>query len=160
MKSTISKDTPLAEIILRRYEKPDSFSDRELIRKLCLSIGLLQPGDSRDIIVDIFYVMLKNKGKELSSEDIKELVIKNRKEYNLVLLGIASSNIRRQLKRLRDIFIIEKVANSYRISENSMLSDIFKEKLERFLFPSIVSRVSEYFKVVDEKFYGEEDKQA
>jgi hypothetical protein len=37
-----------------------------------------------------------------------------------------------------------------------MLSDIFKEKLEKFLFPSIVNRVSEYFKVVDEKFYGEE----
>ncbi|MAG08173.1 hypothetical protein CMO89_01765 [Candidatus Woesearchaeota archaeon] len=157
MKNTISKDTPLAEIVLRRYEKPDSFSDRELIRKLCLSIGLLQPGDSRDIVVDVFYVMLKNKGKELSSENIKELVIKNRKEYNLVLLGIASSNIRRQLKRLRDIFLIEKVANSYRISENSMLSDIFKEKLERFLFPSIVNRVSEYFKVVDEKFYGESE---
>jgi len=156
MKNTISKDTPLAEIVLRRYEKPDSFSNRELIRKLCLSIGLLQPGDSRDIIVDVFYVMLKNKGKELSSEDIKELVIKNRKEYNLVLLGIASSNIRRQLKRLRDIFLVEKVANSYRISENSMLSDIFREKLEKFLFPSIVNRVSEYFRVVDEKFFNQE----
>ena len=63
MAKTISKDTPLAEITLRRYEKPDNLSDRELVRKLCLSIGLLQPGDSRDVVVDVLYVMLKNKKK-------------------------------------------------------------------------------------------------
>ena len=48
---TISKDTPLAEITLRKYEKPYNMPRRDLIRKLCLSIGLLQPGDSRDVIV-------------------------------------------------------------------------------------------------------------
>ena len=52
MSKTISKDIPLAEITLRRYEKPYNLQKRELIRKLCLSIGLLQPGDSRDIIVE------------------------------------------------------------------------------------------------------------
>ena len=38
-----------------------SLNERELVRKLCLSIGLLQPGDSRDVIVDILYVLLKAK---------------------------------------------------------------------------------------------------
>src|SRR3989338_5158478 len=50
----ISKDTPLAELTLRKYEKPYTMSRRDLMRKICLSTGLLQPGDSRDSIVDIF----------------------------------------------------------------------------------------------------------
>jgi len=61
MTKTISKEIPLAEITLRRYEKPSRLSDRELVRKLCLSTGLLQPGDSRDVIVDIFHVLIKAK---------------------------------------------------------------------------------------------------
>ena len=61
MTKTISKEIPLSEITLRKYEKPSKLSDRELVRKLCLSIGLLQPGDSRDVIVDILHVLLKSK---------------------------------------------------------------------------------------------------
>jgi len=56
----VAIDRSLAEITLRKYEKPDNLKDRELVRKLCLSVGLLQPGDSRDIIVDILYVLLKS----------------------------------------------------------------------------------------------------
>ncbi len=148
MAKTISKDTPLAEITLRRYEKPDNLSDRELVRKLCLSIGLLQPGDSRDVVVDVLYVMLKNKKKNLSSEQVKDLVVKFRKKKKLALLGIASSNIRRQLKRLRDLFLIEKIANNYRINEKASLLEIYEEKIEKFLIESIKSRVKEYFKAV------------
>jgi len=150
-KKTISRDVPLAEITLRRYEKPDNFKGRDLIRKLCLSLGLLQPGDSRDVIVDVLSVMLKAK-KELSSEEIEELVIAERKKNKLPLLGVASSNIRRQLKRLRDIFILEKVANNYRINENAKLSELFEEKIEKFLLPSIVSRIKEYVKKIDEEY--------
>lgn len=144
MKKTIAKDHPLAEITLRRYEKPSNLEGRNLIRKLCLSIGLLQPGDSRDIIVDILYVLLKSK-KELNSKEIEKLVIESRKKEKLPLLGIASSNIRRQLKRLRDLFLIEKTANNYRINENASLSEIFDEKIEKFYLKSIVDRVREYF---------------
>src|SRR3989338_3263677 len=104
----ISRDTPLAEITLRRYEKP-SVSGRELVRKFCLSVGLLQPGDSRDVVVDVLYVLLKAKQKreELHSEEIKNNVMALRKETGLPMLGIASSNIRRQLKRLKDLHLIE-----------------------------------------------------
>lgn len=148
MPKTISKDLPLAEITLRRYEKPENFKGRDLIRKLCLSLGLLQPGDSRDIIVDILNVLLKSK-KELSSEEIEKLVIEQRKKHKLPLLGIASSNIRRQLKRLRDIFLIEKTANNYRINEKAKLEEIFEEKIEKFLLQSITSRVKEYVREID-----------
>ncbi len=144
---TISKESPLAEITLRRYEKPSKSSERELVRKLCLSIGLLQPGDSRDIIVDILHVLLqaKKEKKELSSEDIEKEVIEERKRQKLVLNGIASSNIRRQIKRLRDLFLVEKVKNYYRITEFEDLGVIFEEKIEKFYLKSIVDRVKEYF---------------
>lgn len=150
MVKTISKEIPLSEITLRRYEKPSKLSDRELVRKLCLSIGLLQPGDSRDIIVDIFHVLLnaKKQKKLLTSEEIEKDVINSRKKQKLALHGIASSNIRRQIKRLRDLFLVEKVKNQYRINEFEELSIIFEEKIEKFYLKSIVDRVKEYFESV------------
>jgi DNA-binding transcriptional ArsR family regulator len=150
----ISKDTPISEITLRRYEKPYDLGRRELVRKLCLSSGLLQPGDSRDIIVDILYVLLdsKKENKLLSSEDVKSQVIIIRRQHNLALVGVASSNVRRQLKRLRDLFLVEKVRNSYRITEFDNVSVIFNEKIEQYLLASMLDRVREYCKKVDEEF--------
>jgi len=149
---TISKDIPLAEITLRRYEKPSNLSERELVRKLCLSIGLLQPGDSRDVIIDVFNVLIKAKKgqKSLTSDEICSLVIDDRKNLKLAMLGIASSNIRRQLKRLKDLLLVEKRLNAYRITEHSNLNEIFEEKIEKMLVPSINSRIKEYLKRIDE----------
>lgn len=149
----ISRDTPLAELTLRRYEKP-TMSDRELVRKFCLSVGLLQPGDSRDVVVDIFYVLLKAKQnkEQLHSEEVKNNVITLRKKLSLPMLGIASSNIRRQLKRLKDLYLIETNANLYRVTEFGHLSEIFEEKVENFLLQSVLSRVKDYVKKLDEEF--------
>ena len=149
---TISKDIPLAEITLRRYEKPTSLNDRDLIRKLCLSIGLLQPGDSRDVVVDVLNVLIKAKKeqKNLTSDEVCSHVIEERKKLKLLMLGIASSNIRRQLKRLKDSLLVEKRLNAYRITEHSNLNEIFEEKIEKFLLPSINSRIKEYLKKIDE----------
>ena len=147
---TISREIPLAEITLRRYERPSKLSERELVRKLCLSIGLLQPGDSRDVIVDILHVLIKAKRqkRELSSNEIEKQVINARKKQKLALHGIASSNIRRQLKRLRDLFIVEKVKNNYRINEFEELGTIFEEKINKFYINSIVDRVKDYFEAL------------
>lgn len=149
---TISKDIPLAEITLRRYEKPTNLSDRELLRKLCLSVGLLQPGDSRDVIVDILGVLVKagKSQKNLTSDEVCSLVIEDRKNLKLPMLGIASSNVRRQLKRLKDLLLVEKRLNAYRIVEHSSLNDIFEEKIEKMLVPSINARIKEYLKKIDE----------
>ncbi|MFH1592071.1 MAG: hypothetical protein ABIB47_01755 [Candidatus Woesearchaeota archaeon] len=146
-KQTISKDVPLGEITLRKYEKPTNLGQRDLTRKLCLSIGLLQPGDSRDIVVDVLQTMLHHsKSKKLlSSEAVREEVIKLRKKQNLPLKGIAKSNIRRQLKRLRSLFLVEKIANDYRITEWETLSNIFEERIEKFHLENIKKRVKEYF---------------
>ncbi|MBI2667782.1 hypothetical protein HYX17_03350 [Candidatus Woesearchaeota archaeon] len=148
--ATVAKDNPLNEITLRRYEKPYELEGRELVKKLCLSIGLLQPGDSRDIIVDVLMVLLeaRKKKKELDSKFIEEEAIRLRKKEKLPLKGIASSNIRRQLKRLRDIFLVEKINNNYRINEFEDISIIFEKRIEKFYISSILERVKEYFNAV------------
>jgi hypothetical protein len=151
----ISKDTPLSEITLRKYEPPQGLEKRELIRKLCLTLGLLQPGDSRDIIVDVFQVILEN-NKELTSKEIEDLTIKNRKAYKQQLLGIAPSNIRRQILRIRDLFFVEKNGNFYRIKENSKLLEIFEENIEKYFLNSILKRTKEYLKTVDKEFSKKE----
>jgi len=139
-------EQPLAEITLRKYETPYNLGKRELAKKICLSLGLLQPGDSRDVIVDILLVMLEaQKKKELVDlEEIKKRVIASRKSASCEEKGIADSNIRRQLRRLKDLMLVEREGNSYRISEGAELSKLFEEKINSFLIPSITGRIKEY----------------
>lgn len=147
------KDLPLNEITLRKYEKPENLEERELIRKICLSLGLLQLADSRDIIVDILFVLIKaNKNKEeLSSEQIKIKAAELRKKYNLESKGLTESNIRRQLKRLTDFMLIKKAGNKYFLTEHSSLKEIFEETIEKFIVPKIIKRVKEYLEELDKK---------
>ncbi|NQU99077.1 hypothetical protein HQ533_06480 [Candidatus Woesearchaeota archaeon] len=147
----VSIDSPLAEITLRKYESPKGLEKRELVRKLCLSLGLLQPGDSRDVVVDVLQVMLEA-NKEVTSKEVEDLTIANRKKYNQPMLGIAPSNIRRQLLRLRDLFIVEKITNNYRIKEKSKLLALFEENIEKYYLNSIVARVKEYLEEIDKEF--------
>jgi len=136
------KDLPLGEITLRKYEKPYDSSRRELVRKVCLSLGLLQPGDSRDVIVDMLLVLEDGRRKRewLSSFEIRDKVQKLRKEDK----GLAESNIRRQLKRLGDAMLVDKASNKYRISEFASLSEIFEQKIENFLIPQTIERIKDY----------------
>ncbi len=140
------KEIPLGEITLRKYEKPYDSPKRELVRKVCLSLGLLQPGDSRDIIVDIMLVLeeARNKKEWLSSFSIRDRVEELRKNNSLEAKGLAESNIRRQLKRLRDAMIVDKQSNLYRMSEFESLSSIFSTKIENFLIPQTIERIKEY----------------
>lgn len=145
------KEEPLSEITLRRYEKPSELPRRQLVKKVCLSLGLLQPGDSRDIVVDILLVLLESQKQKqkLSSEEIKNKAIETRKQSNLELKGIADSNIRRQLKRLCDIFLVEKNNNMYNISEFEHLKILFEQKIEKFYMVSIIERIKEYLDELD-----------
>ncbi len=147
----ISIDSPLAEVTLRKYENPRGMEKRDLVRKLCLSLGLLQPGDSRDVVVDVLQVLLESK-EDLTSTQVEKKVIENRKKHKQPLLGIAPSNIRRQLLRLRDMFLVEKIANDYRIKEKSNLHDLFIENLEKYYLNSILNRVKDYLKEADKEF--------
>ncbi|MFA5020018.1 MAG: hypothetical protein WC533_02880 [Candidatus Pacearchaeota archaeon] len=145
------KDIPLNEIILRKYEKPYNIDRRQLVKKICLSLGLLQPGDSRDIIIDILAVLideqkLKNK---ISADDIKNKVEVLRKQNNLELKGLAESNVRRQLKRLKDSMIIEKQNNLYWLSEFQTLGEIFDEKIQKFIVEPSIERIRDYLKELE-----------
>lgn len=150
MPKTIARDSPISELTLRRYEKPSATNKREVVRKFCLSLGLLQPGDSRDVIVDIFHVLLDARDKKtmMDSEDVKKETIAFRRKARLPLKGVASSNVRRQLKRLRDIHLAEKVKNEYRITEFEDISSLVEEKIEKFLLDNILKRVKEYSKLL------------
>ncbi|MDO8460174.1 MAG: hypothetical protein Q7S74_03630 [Nanoarchaeota archaeon] len=145
------KDIPLGEVILRKYEKPYDSSKRELVRKVCLSLGLLQPGDSRDIIVDLVLVLEEARIQKvwLTSFQIRDKVEIMRKENSLEIKGLAESNIRRQLKRLRDAMLVDKQENKYRISEFATLSELFENKIERFLIPQTIERIKEYLKKLE-----------
>ena len=150
MPKSISKDFPLSEITLRRYEKPYKMPRREAIRKLCLSLGLLQPGDSRDVIVEVLQVILdhSNKKKLISSDEVQKKLIALRKKNNLNDYGVAPSNIRRQIKRLKDLHLVEKIKNDYRVTEFENFSTIFEERIEKYYLPQIIGRVKEYCKVI------------
>ena len=150
MPKRISKDTPLNEITLRRYEKPYKVTRREAIRKLCLSLGLLQPGDSRDVIVDVLQSIVdtSKKKKMISSEEVQKKVIASRKKSKIPLNGIAPSNIRRQIKRLKDIQLIENIKNEYRITEFDNLSTVFEERILDLYLPQITKRVKDYCKAI------------
>ncbi len=145
-------DRPLSEITLRKYERPYDVSRRETVRKVCLSVGLLQPGDSRDVVVDILLTLdeARKERKELSSIDVQERVRALRKEHSLDERGLAESNIRRQLKRLRDLMLVDKHSNTYRLSEFEPLSTLFQKKIEEFLIPQTLERIREYLGKLDE----------
>ena len=83
------KEVALSEVCLRRYERPRKIKGRELVKRLCLSLGLLQPGDSRDVVVDVLHVLLAD--KELKCADIEKKVIELREEGKLPVLGVSSN---------------------------------------------------------------------
>ena len=152
-------ETPLMELTLRRYERPYNLPQRNILKKICLSLGLLQPGDSRDVIVDILFVLEKAKfsQKELNSHEIREELVKKREIEGLSLNGTADSNIRRQLKRLRDVLLVEKVQNRYRITEFSNLEAIFEEKIKKVILEAVLLRTEEYFKYYSKRFEKPEE---
>ena len=137
----ISKDIPLAEITLRKYEKPTNLKGRDLVRKLCLSIGLLQPGDSRDVIVDILNVMNWVLEEDRYPVHIIDQVYKNhsfviesviKENSNLIgfamyaLYGDAYFRSMRFVQRYVDL-------NSFRFGPNDLLlalAPFKKEKIE------------------------------
>ena len=140
----VFKDRPLAEITLRKFERPVAEHKDEIIRKFCISIGLLQPGDSRDVIVDIFKLLInaRRERKILTSKEIDDKIKTMRDK------GVAPSNIRRQLLRLERMNIIEKKDGGYRLREFMSLAEIL-EDINKFLIEPMYNRIKEYAELID-----------
>ncbi len=139
------RDIPLQEITIRKYEQPYGLEEKELVRKFLLSLGLLQPGESRDIIVDIFHLFLKarKRNKTLDVEDIvTELAGKT---------GASAPNVSRQIKRLRDLKIVEKNHDGYRITEFGKIDNIVSNYLVPFVINQSAERLREYAKELDRR---------
>lgn len=140
------KDSPLQEITLRKYEEPTNLNRRELVKKFCLSVGLLQPGDSRDIIVDVLLELLeaKREGAILEMKDfLRSLEGKK---------GASASNLRRQLRRLRDLKLVEKVPEGYRVTESGDISSILENYMIQFLVNPSLERIRSYVQKIDNIF--------
>ncbi len=133
------KDIPLQEITLRRYESPQNMSTEELPRKFLLSVGLLQPGESRDIIVDIFQLLRKNATRSYEVHQIL-LELKGKK-------GASPPNIRRQLRRLRDFKLVEKTMDGYKICEKVL--PVVQNFIEPFVIKQAIVRLREYAAKLD-----------
>lgn len=151
------KDIPLQEITLRKYEVPTTLENRELARKFLLSIGMLQPGDSRDIIVDIYYTILRRHKQQggdaalaLAKEDTNGFVSVSDVENALEgKKGASKPNIRRQLRRLTEVKLIKKQGGKYTPTENGKVSDIVENYLEMFVVKPTVERIKQYAEKLD-----------
>jgi DNA-binding transcriptional ArsR family regulator len=140
----VFKDKPLNEITLRRFEKPADEGLKELSRKFLISIGLLQTGDGRDIISDIFYEFLvSSKNTEYLPID---LIIKKFKDLD----GGTPNNIRRHILRLKDLGLIERTEYGYRIKEFMPLKELFKNEIIKGIIEPSINRIIDYSQKIDE----------
>ncbi len=143
MQKRALKDLPLQEITLRKYEEPAALSGKELSKKFLLSIGLLNPGESRDVIVDIFDLLLTvRKNKQF-------LQIENFLEKLKDKPGASAPNIRRQLRRLKDLKLIEKLPEGYRITEFGEIKPVISNYITEFLVSPALDRVKQYAEALD-----------
>ncbi len=150
MTQRVAKEIPLSSLTIRKYEKPHTEDKRMLIKRFCLSIGLLEPGDSRDIIIDILTVFIE-KAKQRQALTINELIEETktiRRKLSLSEKGCSEPNIRRQVLRLKNAGLVEKQKNKYRIKEflstEELTQDVVKKKADE-----IIERVLLYAKAID-----------
>ena len=131
----VHREIPISEITLRKFEKPHG-DKREISRKFLMSVGLLQPGESRDFLLDIFLFFIKHRGKIMRTRDVVQNV------------DVSQSNLRRHLKRLRDAGFVERISGGYRIRENMKIGEIVDEILLQNINSSL-ARVREYARELD-----------
>ncbi len=138
------KDVPLQEITLRKYEEPAHMDEKELVKKFLLSVGLLQPGESRDVVVDIFHslILARRERKYLNIGLLLEM-LKNKQ-------GTSAPNIRRQLRRLRELKLVERTVEGYRIAEFGSLSPVVDDFIIQYFVNPSIERIKQYAKALDE----------
>lgn len=140
------RDIPIQEITLRKYEIPTALDDRELARKFLLSIGMLQPGDSRDIIVDVYCeVLRKHKSDSGTTLENIEKALEGK-------AGASSPNIRRQLRRLMAIKLVVKQDDKFVVSDGGAISDLVSNYLDMFVIRPTVERIKQYAEALQTKY--------
>jgi len=136
----VHKELPIIQVTLRKFERP--YGDfEELLRKFLMSIGLLQPGDSRDDVLKVMRELLKAR-RERKLLQVRDLV---------ELTKVSPPNVRRHLRRLRELGLVEKYDWGYRMREWMDLPSLI-EGMEEFVLSPILRRVKEYAEAVESTF--------
>ena len=146
VRKKLYRDVPLSGISLNEFERPgaDYFTN---LRRFCISLGVISPGESRLGIVNILDILLKAKKKDAGGLDSKQIV----KELYETDTQIVYANILRDLRKLIAVGIVEKRGNRYRIRENMPLKDILDSFIRPYVIDRIMNRISEYADVIDSK---------
>lgn len=136
------RETPLTEITLRKYERPASGDRRLVLTKFCMSLGLLQPGESRRLMIDILEVLLERRDEFKNLDEIHEKIGKN----------VEKSGIRRHLRRLINLKIVERKNKRYRITEGEKMEYVVSFIVKKYLIDDIFDRINEYCIKLDDMY--------
>ncbi|RLG16628.1 hypothetical protein DRN62_03315 [Nanoarchaeota archaeon] len=136
----VHKELPIIQVTLRKFERP--YGDfEELLRKFLMSVGLLQPGDSRNDVLKVVRELLRAR-RERKLLQVRDLV---------ELTKVSPPNVRRHLRRLRELGLVEKYDWGYRMREWMDLPSLI-EGMEEFVLSPILRRVKEYAEAVESTF--------
>jgi hypothetical protein len=144
LRKKLYKDLPLAGISLNEFEKPsaDYFTN---LRRFCISIGVISPGESRVAIVYILDILLRAKATNPNGLDSLQIT---KALYNLDV-KIVYANILRDVRKLIGIGIIERRGNLFRIKENLPLKELLETFIRPYIIDRIIKRVLEYADAID-----------
>lgn len=126
-------DLPLSEITLRKFERPENIDRKTIIRRFCISLGLVNPGETRAGLVEIFEILLASR-EPLRAEEIAEK-LQNK---------LALSGIRRHLRRLEQIKLVEHRNQRYSLAEGQDLVYSLKFVVKEYVVEDIFNRIVEY----------------
>jgi Fe2+ or Zn2+ uptake regulation protein len=138
------KDRPLSGISLNEFERPTNDYNTN-IRRLCISLGLVRPGESRIAIVYILDILLKARKKRPNGMDSYEII----KELYKKKVRIVYANILRDLRKLISVGIVERRNSFYRVRENMKLDEIMTSFVKPYIIDRTLSKIEEYAKAVE-----------
>ncbi|RME79172.1 MAG: hypothetical protein D6769_03195 [Methanobacteriota archaeon] len=128
------------EITLRELSLPSEIklSKKNLIKWLALSLGLINPGESRNGVLAVLQVMAENVnvGTPLSVDEIVRRVNK--------VQEMSEKNVYYHLKKLKELDIISKVGNGY------VVGDGVEQNLDAILIGAYKKRISRILENVEE----------
>lgn len=134
-----------SEIVLRELALPEEvlLARKSTIRWLALSLGLINPNESRTIVIDLFETLLHfhQQGKRPTTKEITQMMMERS--------GATEKNIKAiyyHLDRLMDMGVINRTKGEYYFGDGSTqdLAKIFKELYEK--------KSNEAFKNIEKAF--------
>jgi len=146
IRKRLYRDKPLAGISLNEFEKPGSDYITNL-RRFCISIGVISPGESRIAIVHILDILLKTRKQNPGGLDSYTLI----KELYQSDIKIVYANILRDVRKLIAVGIVERIDNKYRIKENMKLKEILDTFIKPYVIEKILNKIGEYAEKIEEQ---------